>query len=198
MQLHHSNNTDEKSLLLQIAAGDATAFKVLYRRYLPDAYSLAISFLHMPQAAEDLVQDLFIKLWLKREEMAGIERFRPYMMVSLRNMLINELDKMKNRLRHEQLGSHLLFPPATPYEETTASELQAKIQEALQALNPQQQLIYRLSREQGKDIASIAQELNVAPKTVSNTISIVLHHLRSYLHEYGYIFYLLFYMGIIL
>ena len=186
-QLSTTPPYDEKELLTRVAAGDRHAFKELYRYHLNDAYSLALTFLHIPQAAEDIVQELFIKLWLRRDELPSIERFRPYLMVSLRNMLINELEKIKGRTRHEQQSHRLVYSPATPEDEAEASNLRSLVAKALAQLSPQQQTIYRLSREQGWDLARIARELQLTPKTISNILSQVLRHLRSYLHEYGYL-----------
>lgn len=178
---------EEKELLGRIAAGDKNAFKELYRYYLNDAYSLALTFLHVPQAAEDIVQELFIKLWLKKEQLPSIEHFKAYLLVSLRNMLINELGKMKNRSAYEQQSHLLIYSPPTPEDEAEAANLRSLVAQALGQLSPQQQTIYRLSREQGMDISGISQELQLAPKTISNILSRVLSHLRSYLHEYGYL-----------
>jgi RNA polymerase sigma-70 factor (ECF subfamily) len=178
---------EEKELLTRIAAGDKHAFKELYRYYLNDAYSLALTFLHVPQAAEDIVQELFIKLWLKKEQLPEIEQFKAYLMVSLRNMLINELDKMKTRTTHERQSRRLIYSPVTPEDEAEATNLRSLVAKALEQLSPQQRTVYRLSREQGMDISGISRELQLAPKTVSNILSQVLRHLRSYLHEYGYI-----------
>lgn len=178
---------DEHELLSRIAEGDRAAFQQLYRYYLNDTYSLALAFLHSPQAAEDIVQELFIKLWLKKEQLPSIDNFKAYIMVSLRNMLINELEKLKTRTTHEQQSHLLIYTPATPEDETAAANLRSLIARALAQLSPQQQTIYRLSREQGMDITGIAKELDLAPKTISNILSLVLRHLRSYLHEYGYL-----------
>lgn len=178
---------EERELLTRITAGDKDAFKELYRHYLNDAYSLALTFLHIPQAAEDVVQELFIRLWLRKEQLSSIENFRGYLMVSLRNMLINELEKIKGRAAHEQQGHLLVYSPSTPGDEAEAANLRALVTKALAQLSSQQQAVYRLSREQGMDIARIAEELQLAPKTISNILSQVLRHLRSYLHEYGYL-----------
>jgi len=178
---------EEKELLIRIAAGDKNAFREVYRHYLNDTYSLALTFLHAPQAAEDIAQELFIKLWLKKEQLPSIENFRAYLLVSLRNMLINELEKMKNRAAHEQQSRLLVYSPATPEDEAEAANLRLLVQQALSRLSPQQQTVYRLSREQGMDISGISRELQLAPKTVSNILSQVLRHLRSFLHEYGYL-----------
>jgi RNA polymerase sigma-70 factor (ECF subfamily) len=94
---------------------------------------------------------------------------------------------MKTRAAHERQSRRLIYSPATPEDEAEATNLRSLVAKALDQLSLQQQTVYRLSREQGMDISGISRELQLAPKTVSNILSQVLRHLRSYLHEYGYI-----------
>lgn len=176
---------NERELLQRIAEGDESAFKLLHHRYWNEIYSLALAFVKSPEWAEDVLQEVFIKLWLKKETLPGIERFEPFLFVMVRNELISALRKYKKRER--DVADYIHAGVSTEVKENTVelSETGRLVQDALKELTPQQQLIFKLSREDGLNHDMIAQQLELSKKTVSNTITIVLSHIRTYLYKKG-------------
>jgi RNA polymerase sigma-70 factor (family 1) len=177
---------DERQLLSQVATGDRSAFKRIYDHYWNDMYALAISFLKSSYWAQDIVQDLFLKLWIKRETLPSIEQFRSYIFIMLRNELITALrskaraEKVYDKYR-QQIPSDFLLPD----NRLIINELEQLIREAVRQLPPAQSLLIELTRNQGLSHEEIADRMGMAKKTVSNTLTKALNNIRNYLREHG-------------
>ncbi|WEK35165.1 MAG: sigma-70 family RNA polymerase sigma factor [Candidatus Pseudobacter hemicellulosilyticus] len=177
---------EEKELLLRIAGGDEQAFGWLHAKYWNEFYSLGIAFLKSAEWAEDVVQEVFIKIWQKRALLPAVEKLEPYLFVVLRNSLISALRTYKRQER--DIADYLRAAGQDADNRGLAlevSDTRQLIKEALELLSPQQQLIFRLSREEGLPHQEIADRVGLSPKTVSNTITISLSHIRQYLYRKG-------------
>ncbi|NML23051.1 RNA polymerase sigma-70 factor [Pseudoflavitalea sp. G-6-1-2] len=174
----------EKELLSLIAAGDEYAFKALHSLYWNEVYSLAIAFTKSPSTAEDIVQEVFLKLWIKRHSLDHIANFRAYFMIMVRNELISALRKNKKQEKDLQVFIKTAAPADIQPHHSDIGAASELVKESLQQLPERQQQIFRMSREEGMDHNAIADELNLSKKTVSNTITIVLAHIRKQLHKY--------------
>ncbi len=124
-RMSEDNFQDEYGILTGMAAGSSTAFAALHRRYWNDIYSLALSFLKSPHAAEDIVQEVFVKLWLRRETLPEVREFRPYAMVMARNEIISAMRKDAVRQkRHDrfltELGPSIPPAPGRPFRKRSA------------------------------------------------------------------------------
>lgn len=174
-------------LLVRTADGDETAFAQIHQHYWNEIYALALAFLKSPAIAEDIIQEVFIKLWLKRTQLTDIQEFTPYLMVMVRNEIISHL--RKDATRQKQLQQYISGAaaaqelPAASIAETTAV-----IHSALAQLPPKQQQIFAMSREQGLSHEAIAAQTGLSKKTVANTITIALNAIRTYLHRNGYLY----------
>jgi RNA polymerase sigma-70 factor (family 1) len=203
---------DEKALLLRVSEGDRSAFKGLYDHYWNDLYSLALTFLKSPDWAQDIVQDLFLRIWVKRDILSSIDQFKSYVFIMLRNELISALRhktrtlKLHEEYRQQLPGDFLLSgspgdhnAPAShngPYAGGPVSqerpdsyvrlkELEQLIRQAVAQLPPTQGLLIALTREQGLSHDAVAERLGMAKKTVSNTLTKALNNIRLYLREHG-------------
>ncbi|WP_127129546.1 RNA polymerase sigma factor [Pseudoflavitalea rhizosphaerae] len=174
-----------QELLNRIAAGDQEAFASLHHQYWDECYGLALAFLKSPDQAEDVVQDVFLKLWVKRSSLPAIKDFTPYFMVMVRNEIINYLRQLAQRQKkHAQYVSdnsvHL-----QQFFSVSDADTASIIQKALSELTERQQQIFSLSRDNGLSHEEIAEQLGLSKKTVSNTITQVLNHLRITLYQHG-------------
>lgn len=173
---------NERELLQRIAEGDKDAFVRLHDHYWATIYYAGLSFLKSPDRALDAVQDIFLKLWEKREILSSIENFKPFLMTMVRNELINALQKKARRETvYKELRQQLPDYFMLPQEYMDHKELETLIATAIASLSDQQQTIYRLTREEGLSHSQIADQLGLAPKTVANTITKTLNYLREYL-----------------
>ncbi|MBV7533813.1 RNA polymerase sigma factor [Chitinophaga sp. sic0106] len=174
-------------LLVRTADGDETAFAQIHQHYWNEVYSLALAFLKSPAMAEDIIQEVFIKLWLKRTQLTEIKEFTPYLMVMVRNEIISHL--RKDATRQKQLQQYMtgtLLAQELPAASIT--ETSAVISSALASLPQKQQQIFAMSRDEGLSHEAIAAQTGLSKKTVANTITIALNAIRTYLHRNGYLY----------
>lgn len=177
---------NEKELLQRVAGGDKNAFKSLYDHYWNDLYTVGISFLKSPDWAQDIIQDTFFKLWIKRETLPSVEQFNSYLFIMARNEMLTAL-KNKERLTelHAQYRQRLPGDFLLPDNGLFVKELESRIGKAIAQLPPRQFMLYELTRQEGLSHDQIAQKLNISKKTVSNTLTKALNNIRQYLQEHG-------------
>jgi len=177
----------DRDLLRFIAGGCEQSFRALYDQYAGRIYTMAISYLKSPVAAQDTVQEVFIKLWEKRSDLITIENFPAYLHVVTRNLLINQLQK-KIPVDHRNELIHYTIPddPHQPHQQLDHRELVSLISQAVEQLPARQQQVYRLSREQGLTHQQIANELSLSYDTVREHMSKALKNIRGSLEkQYG-------------
>lgn len=162
------------------------AFKQLYDTYKNRLYGYALAMVHSRDAAEDITQEIFIKLWMNRGELDHINDMEHYIFTMARNRTLNYLRKAANdsRLLHELQDS--MTPAANNVEDLLAAgECQRLIEDALKQLSPQRSLVFRLSRCQHLKLEEIASRLHLSRNTVKNHLVEALRFIRSYLAKHG-------------
>ncbi|MRG47928.1 RNA polymerase sigma-70 factor [Chitinophaga sp. SYP-B3965] len=177
---------NENELLSRIAEGDRNAFKQLYDFYWEDIYYIALSFLKSPEWSQDMIQEIFIKIWQKRASLPAIEQFRSYLFIIARNELISALrQKMRTDGQKDQYEQQLPDQFLAPDQSFAVRELEMQIGQAVQQLPEQQRRIFLMTRNDGLSHDEIAEQLGLARKTVANNITKALNHIRDYLLQHG-------------
>lgn len=176
---------DEPTLLLKTANGDESAFKRLFESHWDNIYGVALAFTKSTVIAEEMVQDVFIKVWTKRQNLSEVKKFNDYLFIIARNHIFTTLRK---KIYEEPFSDHLknYFKEASnlPDQQLLYRETEHLIQEAINHLPPQQQLIYCLSRKDGLNQDEIAQKLNISKNTVKSHMSKALQFIRNYLQTH--------------
>jgi RNA polymerase sigma-70 factor (ECF subfamily) len=176
---------DDKLLSSMVANGSEEAFRTLFKRYYDHIYGVAFAFTKSPAMSEDLVQDVFLKIWFKRELLRSVARFDAYLFMVARNHILNELEK---RIHEEQFTDdlHNYFREVnnTPENYLILKETEEIIIEAVNRLPLQQQAVFRLSREEELSQELIAERMNISVNTVKShmnkSLRFIRHHLRKY------------------
>jgi RNA polymerase sigma-70 factor (ECF subfamily) len=176
----------DAELVRRIRAGDERALETVFKAHYAGMASFVQRFVRSPDLAEELVQDVFLKLWSKREQLAEIETFRTYLFRAARNTALNYLRraKLERRWREEQGTDD--DPPTTfaADDETVEQEVAAAVQEAINRLPPRCREIFLLSRDGGLTYAEIARSLEISVKTVETQMGRALKSLRASLHHF--------------
>lgn len=177
---------DEIVLLQSIADNDEKAFETIFLHYgdLIHAHILTITKSHT--TAKDLVQDVFLRVWLYRDKLPEILQFRTWLLRIAYNRAFHYLRQQKT----QQAG---IDTYATKYgitdetdqvgESVNIRSLQKVVQQGLLEMTPQQQKIYRMSREEGLTIPEIAERLGLSASTVKNTLVRALQSLRHFIEK---------------
>ena len=176
---------NEKELLQQIAASGQEAFKILHDHYARHVYGLALRLMKSPEMAQDLTQEIFVKVWMKREQLSGIQQFRPWLNTISKNMALDYLRKKVAAPANEEYMLNFFSDLSPSAEEKLAlKQLEGAIREAVDQLSPQLKTAFTLSRFQGLTHMEIAQKMNISPTTSKSHLVRALAIIRKYLEEH--------------
>lgn len=180
----HVDVNNERALLQLVAAGDETAYRELFHLHWNSVYTVALMLTKSVPLAEDMVQDIFLKIWQKKEQFANVERFEDYLFIMARNHILNEMKKQAKDTRFKQHIAEYFDNNGNHADlQLLTKETQEQINLAVNQLTPQQQTVYRLSREQGLSHEEIALQLNISRNTVRNHIVQSLKGIKDYLKD---------------
>lgn len=181
-----NNNYTDRELLQQVAGGDTTAFRQLFDLYKIRLFSFVLQMTHSRVDAEEIVQDVFAKLWEGRANLTGVEYPGKYIYTIARNKTLNHLTKLaRDRRLLQQLWVNVSQSDNTTEAILQAQESQQLIREAISRLSLQWQTIFYLSREQGLNHEEIAARLGLSKSRVKNILVEILKHVRDYLARYS-------------
>jgi RNA polymerase sigma-70 factor (ECF subfamily) len=175
----------DQSWLAAISTGDEAAFRCLFDRYRGRIYTYALRLSENTSLADEVVQDVFLKVWLKRKDLPGIENFSAWLYAIARNRLF---DMMKQQAREQQTRESVqqeVAPSANNAElSLLEKEQQVLLRDALAKLSPRQQLIYNLSRNRGMKHEEIAHTLNISRNTVKTHLVHALRVIKDHISPY--------------
>lgn len=175
----------DHDILKGLRTGDQAALKHLFELYFRDLVVLSARMVVNIGVAEEIVEDVFIQLWGKRDNLKLTDTFRSYLFTSVKNRSINYLKSKYGRIHFEDLDSVAgNSPEASPETEMQVKELEAAIQQAIEKLPPRCRTIFSLSRNGGYTTAEISKQLRISKKTVQAQISIAMTKIRSSLHSF--------------
>jgi len=189
-------------LVEKVRQGDRDAFNELYKKYYISLCSYA-SLLLEKDEVEDVVQDVFLNIWLRRASLNTTLSFQGYLLRSVYNASLNII-KRKDYLRDyhsvykneiEQMSS-LVYNPDTneTIQQLYRDDLHLRLKDAIQSLSPKCQEVFRLSYMEGLSGKEISAKLNISLSTVENHIYAALKQLREKLKKYRFILLLPFFL----
>lgn len=176
--------TDEK-LVENFKDGDAKAFEELFHCYYGYLCAYAYKIVQDSANAEEIVQEFFVRLWEKREQLSINTSVKNYFFRSVKNLCINAIqhEKIKSKYAQKVISeTDISFSIEDNFIETELSE---KINLSIQSLPEKRQEIFRMNREEGLKYREIAEKLNVSVKTVETQMSLAIKTLRKMLKKYS-------------
>jgi RNA polymerase sigma-70 factor (family 1) len=177
---------DEKSLLANVATGDRSAFNQLYAAHINNVYEYIFLFTKSKEETEELLQEVFVNLWEKREKLAEVDSFKSYLFRAAKNRLITNVRHMqvKHRVLSE-IGRTTDDSQHTTEYDVTYKEYHQVLQKAIAKLPPKRKLIFRLNMENGLSYDEIAHQLQISKSVVKNQLYKALDFIRQYLSQHG-------------
>jgi len=175
-------NVGEPALLARIATGDAEAFRQVYVFYYKRLYQFAYALVKIREPAEEIVEDVFVRIWQQRETIGSIVNIRVYLYTAIKNASLNYLSQKARQsitepFDHIHIGME--SPAGTPEQILITAEIQQKIQLAVKALPPRCKMIFKLVREDGLKYREIAGILNISVNTIDAQMAIAVKKITA-------------------
>lgn len=180
----YSQKGIDAEILLRLKQGDEGAFDAVYRKYNAWVFNFIHSLLYDKSLAEDLTQNVFLKIWEKRAIINPELGFDSYLFAIARNLVYKETE---TRLQTEQLTSSLLGRPSQTdsltEENIDAESLRVYVDQLIEQLPPSRRQIFQLSRRHYLSNKEIASRLSISEKTVETQLYRALGFLKRKLSE---------------
>jgi len=188
---------DDKELLLLISKGDRVAFSCLYNRYGNNLLRFVSGLCFSKEVSEEIVQDLFLKIWLQRADLGHITAIKPYLYRSAKNMLLNHLRTLQKEARVlEVVSSDSLKSTNRLEDEIIYNEYYTLAQTAIDLLPSKRKMIFKMRHDDDLSLDEISQRLSISKSVVKKQLYSGIHFVRAYLNKQGNIITLL--IGVVL
>jgi RNA polymerase sigma-70 factor (ECF subfamily) len=176
---------EEYIIIRQFKQGDHHSFRVLYEKYAPKLYAFSKKYLQSTEDVEEIVQEVFLRIWEKRSNIDEYQSFSAYVIQAAKHRIFNGFRKKVNEQAYIDF---LVFADDSSKNYTELDvdyrDIKIKVENAISAMPPKRQEIFRMSREKGLKNKEIADQLEISIKTVENQMGQALKFLRDELSDY--------------
>lgn len=177
---------NEKELLRLVAEGNQVAFTTLFKHYHKYIFAFGKKLTHSEELAAEIVQDIFLKLWIKRERMVQIDNFGAYLTRTVQNHSFNVLRQLAQDKRlNSKLNLALTEIDNNTNRLLDYNETVQLLNEALNTLSHQQRTVYTLCHQEGFKYAEAAEKMNISTQTVHEYMKIALAKIRTHFKKNG-------------
>lgn len=177
--------SEDNALFRAIADGDEAAYTQIFHLYTPRLLPFILKITRDEHLAREMLQETFLRLWTKRDLLQQVERPAAWLFRIATNICLTYLrtqatrNRLQGKVQEKQPGQG--YSSAVEVLET--KEMVLLIRQAVDALPPKRQEIYRLSREQGLSHQQIAEQLQLSLSTVKNQLGFSVKFIQEYLHQ---------------
>lgn len=175
----------DEGLLKLLKKQELGAFEEIYLRYWRKLYSAAYKRLMSREAAEEIVQDIFTSLWVKRHT-TEIDVLSSYLVTAVKYKVINHLEREMSRRQYAETQIQASLASDNSTEETILlNELSSALEKEIQKLPPRRKQIFKMSREDHLSIKEVASNLGISEKTAENQLGKALKVLKLNLKHFN-------------
>lgn len=185
--MHHNEVIYEEYKLLSLLAEDSEyAFQLIYDRHRNRIYQTAIRYLKSPYLGQDVVQDVFLKLWFERKNLKTDKPVEAWLYTVAKNNILNRLKKIANEWKALDHLAHFTSNSTVPaFEKAESAEYSQLLNKAVSDLPDQQKKVFNLARKEKLTYIQIAEQLNISPLTVKTHMTRALQNIKSYFLKNG-------------
>lgn len=169
----------EKQLIIALKQGDEKAFTALYKLYWPKVYNFSRLYLSSLAEAEEVVQEVFVKVWETRSFLRDDTNFKSFLFIITRNLIFNQFRKSFNENAYKLTILNSANAHYDIEEELCTEDLREFINKIILELPPRQQEVFNLSRNKHLSYKEIAKQLNISEKTVERHINEAIKYLKK-------------------
>lgn len=176
---------NDKILLKGISNGDKYAFRLIFTTYRDKIYAYALKIIKCEATAEDIVHDVFLKIWT-HPDLNKIDNLESYLKIASRNTTLKILRRQALEM---QTTNNFIQNWDETHNETEeiilVNDFSKVVTQAINLLPQQQKLVYNLCREEGLKYSEAAERLSISPLTVKTHMQLALRFLKNYLSKHG-------------
>lgn len=176
-----SNPADIKNWQERIAHNDQQAFAELFRHFYDRLFHFCIQYVHSHEAAEEIVSDVFVKIWNRRVELKEVLNLEVYLFVAVKNHSLNYLQQYSSFRIVEIDGSSSakLINTVDPERQLEWKEILFKLDRVVNSLPEQCRKVFKLVKEEGFKYKEVAEILNISPRTVETQLARAMRRLNA-------------------
>lgn len=170
----------ESIVMTMLSEDNEQALRLLYNRYHQKIYRLSLRYLKSPSQAQEIVQDVFLKLWFERRNMKIELPVEAWLVTVAKNKLINQFKKIASEKTAIDDYAHYTESAEEGTEQKLLSgELEKRVQELVNKLPPMQQQVYQFAKVEGLSYSDTAARLNISALTVKTHLARVMDKFRK-------------------
>lgn len=186
---------NESDLLERASNGDRVAFSKLYSAYLSNLYRFIFSLCNTKETSEEVIQEVFMKLWEDKETLKSIISFKSYLYKCAKNILLNQLKKQKTQLKQfSVLEKSIHSCPIESDEQLVYDEYYQISQLAINQLPEKRREIFRLRLDDDLSLDEIAVKLSISKSVVKKQLYAGITFVRRQLAKHGEFYIWLFFI----
>lgn len=173
-------------LVHELSNDNDSSFEELFNYYYPRLFNFSKSFLKIEDGIDDILQEVFVKIWRNRKNIKSPDTFNSYIFTVTRNLLLNELRSRLNKQNiKEEISKLSVAPEYSMLEQIEYRDLKEKVDNIVDELPKRQKEIFVLSRTEGLSHKEIAEELKISTKTVEYHIALSVRFLKGRFRDLG-------------
>lgn len=173
-------DNNDTEVILRLKNSDFGSFDLLFDKYSKRLYRFALGYLKSREDAEELVQDVFLKVWENRSSLDETKSFNSYLFTIAKNAILNHFRSKAHQGSYiEYIKQHASLIYSGTEDSIMYSDLGARAKKIIEKLPLRRKEVFLLSREQGYSNEKIAQILNISKKTVENQITLALKFIQE-------------------
>lgn len=178
------SHPDEDEWLVRVAEGDELAFRRLFYQYHQQLGTYLLKITGSVELAEEITQDVFLKIWMTRESLVEIKSFKAYLFVVSKNYALNCLRTLSKERTQKKEWESSIRSMSVDTEEPVQIHYSNLIDEAIQQLPPQQLKVYLLSRHKRLKHREIAEQLILSKETIKKYIQLSAESITNYIRTH--------------
>lgn len=181
-----SNPAEIKAWQERIVYNDQQAFTELFRHFYDRLFHFCVQYVHSHEAAEEIVSDVFVKIWNRRSDLNTVQNLEVYLFVAVKNYSINYLQQYSSFriVEIEGTNSAKLVNTIDPERELEWKEILFKLDQVVNTLPEQCRKIFKLVKEEGFKYKEVAEILNISPRTVETQLARAMRRLNEAVGSY--------------
>lgn len=180
--------SNTKEIIRRLKKDDKSAVDELFNYYYPRLYHFSKSILKIEAEIDDILQEVFVKIWLNRHKINNAETFNSYIFTITKNEVLNLIrSNLKNQTFRDELFRRTVADEYQPQNQLEFDEIKAGIDKIVASLPEKRQQVFILSRTGGQSNREIAQQLNISEKTVEDHITHAIKYINICMKDIGII-----------